>query len=191
MADSNITKRALANALKELMEEVPFSKISISEICERCNMSRKSFYYHFKDKYDLVNWIFDSEFIGVAIDEKYRASQNTWYKLRILCQYFYSNHSFYRKVLTIEGQNSFTEHFRELLFQTVSDQLKDVFPTERSLKFQLNFVTDALVMAVHRWLTEEEPMPPKEFIDQCKIGLHYASVRLKELEQEIKEAEEE
>ena len=54
MADSNITKKALAAALKELMEEMPFEKIGIGDICERCGMHRKSFYYHFKDKYDLV-----------------------------------------------------------------------------------------------------------------------------------------
>ena len=59
MADSNITKRALASALKELMESTPFSKITVSDICAKCNMNRKSFYYHFKDKFDLVNWIFD------------------------------------------------------------------------------------------------------------------------------------
>lgn len=59
MAASNITKRALATALWELMKEVPFDKIQVANICERCGMNRKSFYYHFKDKYDLVNWIFD------------------------------------------------------------------------------------------------------------------------------------
>lgn len=54
-ADSNLTKRALAAAMKELMEQMPFSKISVSDIAEQCGMNRKSFYYHFKDKYDLVN----------------------------------------------------------------------------------------------------------------------------------------
>ena len=53
MPDSNITKKALAMAMKELMEQIPFSKISVSDICEKCGMNRKSFYYHFKDKYDL------------------------------------------------------------------------------------------------------------------------------------------
>lgn len=63
MADSNITKKALANALRELMEEEPFDKIQVAHIFEKCNMNCKSFYYHFKDKYDLVNWIFDTELI--------------------------------------------------------------------------------------------------------------------------------
>ena len=64
MADSNITKKALANALKELMASTPFKDIGIGAICEKCEMNRKSFYYHFRDKYDLVNWIYDNEFIG-------------------------------------------------------------------------------------------------------------------------------
>ena len=63
MPDSNITKKALAQSLKELMGKQSFAKISVADICEGCGMSRKSFYYHFKDKYDLVNWIFDMEFI--------------------------------------------------------------------------------------------------------------------------------
>ena len=50
MANSNITKRALATALRALMAELPFEKINVSHICERCQMNRKSFYYHFKDK---------------------------------------------------------------------------------------------------------------------------------------------
>ena len=63
LADSNITKRALASSLKSLMETKPFSKISVADICASCDMNRKSFYYHFKDKYDLVEWIFNTEFI--------------------------------------------------------------------------------------------------------------------------------
>ncbi len=42
MADSNITKQALAASLRELMEEVPFDKINVAQICERCGMNRKS-----------------------------------------------------------------------------------------------------------------------------------------------------
>lgn len=36
MADSNITKHALAAALRDLMAEMPFEKINVAQICERC-----------------------------------------------------------------------------------------------------------------------------------------------------------
>ena len=43
MADSNITKRALAAALKELIGEKAFEKISVGDICEKCEMNRRVF----------------------------------------------------------------------------------------------------------------------------------------------------
>ena len=76
MADSNITKRALASALKELMNEKLFARISVSDICTRCDMNRKSFYYHFKDKYDLVNWIYNTEFLAVVRHKNYESGWN-------------------------------------------------------------------------------------------------------------------
>ena len=88
MADSNMTKRALAAALKELMGEMPFAKITVADICEKCDMNRKSFYYHFRDKYDLVNWIYDTEFIAIARKRDY---PTTWAFLEDLCGYFYEN----------------------------------------------------------------------------------------------------
>ena len=79
MPDSNITKKALAMAMKELMEQIPFSKISVSDICEKCGMNRKSFYYHFKDKYDLVNWIFDVEFFQAVHVRDYNLPNWSWF----------------------------------------------------------------------------------------------------------------
>lgn len=185
MAEPNTTKHALANALKELLTETSFAKITITDICARYGMNRKSFYYHFKDKYDLVNWIFDSEFTIAAAQSAYHTTQSTWYKLRVIIEYFYAHHGFYRKVLSIRGQNSFSEHFRELLFRTVSQQLEDVFPTPKAQEFQTNFITDALVMAVQRWLTAKDPMPPQEFMEQCGVGMRYFTSRVVELETEL------
>ena len=75
MSESQITKKALAEAMKELMSERPMNKINIGDIVERCNMNRQSFYYHFKDKYDLVNWIYYTEFIVKIKDD---LSMSSW-----------------------------------------------------------------------------------------------------------------
>ena len=63
MSEANVTKNALAASMKKLMRMRPFEKISVSDICNDCGINRKSFYYHFRDKYDLVNWIFYVGFI--------------------------------------------------------------------------------------------------------------------------------
>jgi len=53
---SQTTKRALEASLKNLLLQKPLNKITINDIAEDCGISRMTFYYHFKDIYDLVEW---------------------------------------------------------------------------------------------------------------------------------------
>ena len=99
MADSNLTKRALSAALKELMNEQPFVKISVGDICERCEMNRKSFYYHFHDKYELVNWMFRHE-LQDALEANPQQDA-----LLLLCTCLYNDVGFYRAALQQTDQN--------------------------------------------------------------------------------------
>lgn len=169
MADSNITKRALATSLKELMAEQPFDKINVAQICERCNMNRKSFYYHFKDKYDLVNWIFDTEFIELLKRENLSAGYaEHWAFIEKTCRYFYQNHSFYRKALQIKGQNSFSDHFREYIRPLIAERISTLFGEEQPDKFTLDFLSDAMICAMERWLLSKECMPPEQFVNKLK-----------------------
>lgn len=53
---SEVTKRALEQSLKNLLLKKPLNKITINDIAEDCGINRMTFYYHFKDIYDLVEW---------------------------------------------------------------------------------------------------------------------------------------
>ena len=53
---SNITKHALEESLKRLLLKKPLTKITINDLTTDCGISRMTFYYHFKDIYDLVEW---------------------------------------------------------------------------------------------------------------------------------------
>jgi len=167
MADSNITKRALANAMKALMQEKPFEKINVAHICERCGMNRKSFYYHFKDKYDLVNWIFDTEIIELISEEQ--AAKPYPERLEFIedtCMYFYQNRFFYQKAFQIKGQNSFSDHFREFIQPLMKLRIAYLFGENNVDEFFMNFFVDAVLCTLERWLTSKECMPPKEFVSK-------------------------
>lgn len=53
---SQVTKRALEASLKNLLLQKPLNKITINDIADDCGINRMTFYYHFKDIYDLVEW---------------------------------------------------------------------------------------------------------------------------------------
>jgi len=55
------TKKMLAETLLSLLEKKPVSKITVSEIVTLCDINRKTFYYHFQDVYDLLEWHLDCE----------------------------------------------------------------------------------------------------------------------------------
>lgn len=184
MADSNITKHALANALKALMEEYSFEKINVAQICERCQMNRKSFYYHFKDKYDLVNWIFDTEFTALAIDDSALLPYDEkWDIIYRACNYLYENRDFYRKALKINGQNSFRDHLWDFCFPLLKTRMLYLSGETEVEDFYINFLTDACLCAIERWVSEKECTPPQDMLMKLKYLIEKsAEVILREQE---------
>ena len=69
MANSNITKKALAQSLKELGATKNLDKITVADITDHCGVNRQTFYYHFNDKYELLSWIYTQDlFIPLTAD---------------------------------------------------------------------------------------------------------------------------
>ena len=68
---SELTKKALAVSLKKLLSKKELSKITISNITDECGVNRQTFYYHFKDIYDLLELIYKNE----VIDEIYNKDE--------------------------------------------------------------------------------------------------------------------
>lgn len=161
MAESNQTKRVLAETMKAMMTQRPFAKISVGDLCLACGMNRKSFYYHFRDKYDLVNWIFQTEFLATIQEDLHRSAKAA---LESLCRYFYANRVFYYHALSVQGQDSFQDYFREVLDPVIRSYALELFDTQsEDAEFFVNFFSDALIVAILRWLSNRNCMPPERF----------------------------
>lgn len=63
---SQLTKRALAAALKQSMAKKPFSKITVQEIISKTDINRNTFYYHFEDMNALFRWMIEDEVLNVV-----------------------------------------------------------------------------------------------------------------------------
>ena len=66
--ESMDTKSILATALMELTSRKNFAKITIADITHVSGFNRQTFYYHFRDKYELLSWIYEQE---ASQDESY------------------------------------------------------------------------------------------------------------------------
>lgn len=70
MANSEQTKRALAEGLKTALRSQEFDQITVADITECSEVSRNTFYYHFRDKQELVDWIFHTDLGPVLRDSR-------------------------------------------------------------------------------------------------------------------------
>ena len=118
------TKIALEAAMQELLREKPLEQIRVRELADRCGIRRQSFYYHFNDVYELLDWS-----IGREQERLLRRQTGfvTWQQVYLdLQQYIAENRAYYQTILRIRGR----ERLRELLapvFQNVMDGLDDYY----------------------------------------------------------------
>ena len=169
MADSNITKLALANSLKGLMAKNAFSKICVSDIVENCGLTRQAFYYHFKDKYDLMNWIYYTE------TARFISSYNTvehWVDgLVDLCNYMRQNKTFYINALNTTGQNSFQEYLHDYIRDisiSVIESIQNAEFEEEKWGFLTEFISTAFVGMLVRWANHGMKDEPAEYITKMR-----------------------
>jgi len=164
MSNSIITKKALAQALKDCMQSKPLDKISIGEICERCGLNRKSFYYHFQDKYELVNWIYEME-INRKIQNELKDKKAKELALMI-CQSIYDDRVFYLNALQVSGPHSFHDYFCRKIEPLVDKTLSITREDGLDLSELSDVIGDFCLSSVRRWIARPNPASPEKFLDE-------------------------
>ena len=156
MADSNMTRNAMAAAMKALMKEKKLSKISISDICGACGMNRNSFYYHFKDIYDLVEW--------ACLEESRKALQgkktyDTWQKgLLQIFEAVYENKPFiinaYNAISREQIENFLFQLTHDLIMSVVEEQARSTSLTQEQKSFIADFYKYSFVGIMLDWIRQ-------------------------------------
>lgn len=157
MEKNKQTKELLADSFHDLMLKREFGKITIRQITDAAGVIRPTFYYHFQDKYDLLEYILCRDVI-----DQIRAYQQQGLMREALRHGFQTiekDREFYRRAFQVTGQNSFEDmlynHIRNLLYEG----LKEV-PLSEELNGFLNpqtismYYAIGLANSVKLWVTE-------------------------------------
>ena len=162
---SNHTKEVLAEALKTLMKTTPINRISVTDISGSCGLKRQTFYYHFDDKYQLVNWIFDQEILEEVSPF---LTYEKWPKaLEMVFTLVEKEKSFYINALH-DNYCSFQNHVFETQY-TITIELinaltgKDVSKND-DLIFFAEFYTNAIVGTFIGWINHHMLEKPEHII---------------------------
>ncbi len=114
MSAADSTKQAIVSGTKELVSTKPYEKVSVIEISRICGINRNTFYYHFMDKYAVIEWIFQNEIEPII--EKYMVKDCWADSIILLCRHMKSEKKFYT--------NALTDRSRCSLYQILVDYYK-------------------------------------------------------------------
>ena len=171
---SQITKRALAASLKNMLLKKPLNKITINDIAEDCGINRMTFYYHFKDIYDLVEWTCEED-AAKALEGK--KTYNTWQQgfLNI----FYAvleNKPFimnvYRSVSREQVEIYLYRVTYDLLIGVVNERSANMSVSEDDKKFIADFYKFAFVGIMLEWIKNDMKADPKQIVERISNLIH-------------------
>ena len=114
------TKGMFADELESMMERMPLSKGRVGDLCARCGVERRVFYYHFKDKYDLVAWMFERDHM-LAADGRAPYSEELYAEAH---RRLWARREFYRRAFEEDSQNSIWRYLVQFSVQANEHALK-------------------------------------------------------------------
>ncbi|MCI9043906.1 MAG: TetR family transcriptional regulator [Peptococcaceae bacterium] len=182
------TKQAMYHALKKLITTKSINKITIKDITDTCGLNRQTFYYHFKDIYDLLEWSFQEEFR--FIDSYLQKPEYTWEEIfagsvkyisqnKYICQCIVCGLA--RDQLILSLHNSIYEIVRKIILRSLP---QNQIP-EKYLDFTARFYTYALSNYLFDWVKNGMLETPEEVIDNFIFVVNHSLNGKTEANQEL------
>lgn len=153
MAAADLTKQAIVMGTKELVKQMPFERVSVTEIAKRCGINRNTFYYYFRDKYDVMDLIFQTDILPQLLP---LMNQDDWPKsVVMLCRCMRKEKNFYSNALADLNPRALrqilVDHYRRWLMEIGQESYErtDIQGEER--EFVARFYAHGIIGMVCDW----------------------------------------
>ena len=171
---SQVTKRALAASLKHLLLQKPLHKITINDIAEDCGINRMTFYYHFKDIYDLIEWTCEEDASRALAGQK---TYDTWQQgLLQIFEAVQENKPFimnvYHSVSREQVENYLYKLTYELLIGVVREKVEGMSVREEDQEFLATVYKYAFVGLMLDWIKNDMKGDPEVIVDRLAQVMH-------------------
>lgn len=136
----NTTKKALEASLKKLLLQKPIDKITINDLTSDCGISRMSFYYHFKDIYDLVEWACVEDGKKALQDKK---TYDTWQEgLEQVFEAVLENKPFILNVYSSVSREKIESYLYKLTYDLLADVVNGICTEAHIAEEDKAFIAD-------------------------------------------------
>jgi len=167
----NSTEDVLVEALELVLQKKPIDKVTVKDIVNECNLTRQTFYNHFSDIYELVEWT---------------ARQATERALNNVADYDNWQKGFYDLMLIIRENkiiidNTYRSAYRDLMEKhiyeiiysyiivVVENQATGMAVDQKHKDFIAHFYSLAFIALIFEWVKDGMKDDPQEIVDQTGV----------------------
>jgi probable dihydroxyacetone kinase regulator len=158
--------RQLAHSLKELACAEPVEKITIKEITDRAGVIRPTFYNHFQDKFELVEWIIRTELLEPV--EPLIGNGMIEEGMVLLFSNIERDKAFYTRVVKLEGPVTFHSIAQkcvgEVLLGVIKEQMTGDHAKHKWLTPEIiaGYYAQTMCFAAEEWIKQGMTVSPRE-----------------------------
>ena len=165
---SEVTKRALEQSLKNLLLKKPLTKITINDITEDCGINRMTFYYHFKDIYDLVEWSC-LEDAKMALEEK--KTYDTWQQgLLQIFKAVQENKPFILNVYRCVHREQVEKYLQplvdQLLLNVINEEAAGITVRDEDKQFIAQVYSYMFIGLMLDWIKDDMREDPQQIVEK-------------------------
>ncbi len=181
------TQQTIEMSFRELLESRPIDKISVSDICAAAGLSRKTFYFHFRDKSDIIEQILRRDVTHpVSVLDELLAHADKDQITDIVFERFYrsiwNDRDFYRRLVSSSSKAS--DLFVQATINAIYALDRELFSRlgyevpEMEQDYVAYFFSSAQAMLLQKWVKDGMQMAPKELARLHKqlIGSFWESI---------------
>ncbi len=155
------TRGLLRQALVELVEDRGFDRVTVAELTSRAMVSRAAFYRNYRDKYDLVEQVFDEALAEMTADDQ-DDTRSPAQRYAGFLAHIDAYHRLYGALLGRKGSPWFADRMRKALAAMSSEHL----PGRDADALVPSVISAMFVQSILWWLEHDRPCPPEEIAEQ-------------------------
>ena len=165
------SRKLICMALADLLQEKPLDKITVTDIVNRADINRGTFYAHYMDVPDVVNHLVDAacNTIQDALQEQLSIKANDpSILLRHLQTLLENDLDFYRKVITSNASIPILEKLRNLYLDYMTAHEKDFSTTtHEQYLFIILFSSGGIINMYRDWFAGKMPFTFDELTEKA------------------------
>lgn len=161
--DIQSAKEKLIIGFRQLVLKKNFEKLTVAEICEQANVSRKTFYTYFKDKNDIIEQI-----VRHSLTQPFAELRKLYVLhdmaptviMEWLYQRIYEDREFYIKISRFNGQNSFEEFLLKHTTNMLENALSTVNMPDLDKEYTIYFYASSHTALLIKWIRDGMVVSP-------------------------------